>query len=164
MKHCIFVLIALLCASSALGQTVKSLGFNTTNGYVVGPTNGPLIFTNGWIGTGTNGIAFLTNVGIAHIQTGPNVDDAGLQLTSYNVRFYAVNAGNPLHYATLSASNGLVIEADGTSEGYDAIGATRTNLGLGGGITATNTFVDLSTNTNTVTISNGIITGWTITP
>jgi hypothetical protein len=41
---------------------------------------------------------------------------------------------------------------------------TRTNLGLGGGITATNTFVSYNgTNytTNTVTISNGIITGWT---
>jgi hypothetical protein len=40
----------------------------------------------------------------------------------------------------------------------------RTNLGLGGGITATNTFVSYNgTNytTNTVTISNGIITGWT---
>lgn len=103
----------------------------TTNGYVVGPTNGPLIFTNGWIGTGTNGIAFLTNVGIAHIQTGPNVDDAGTQLNSYNVRFYAVSAGNPLHYATLSASNGLYINADAPAEGHDAVGATRTNLGLG---------------------------------
>ena len=41
---------------------------------------------------------------------------------------------------------------------------TRTNLGLGGGITATNSFVSYNgTNytTNTVTISNGIITGWT---
>jgi hypothetical protein len=41
---------------------------------------------------------------------------------------------------------------------------TRTNLGLGNGITATNTFVSYNgTNytTNTVTMSNGIITGWT---
>ena len=44
------------------------------------------------------------------------------------------------------------------------VATTRTNLGLGGGITATNTFVSYNgTNytTNTVTISNGIITGWT---
>lgn len=34
----------------------------------------------------------------------------------------------------------------------------------GGGITATNVFVDLSTNTNTVTLSNGIITSWTVAP
>jgi hypothetical protein len=38
---------------------------------------------------------------------------------------------------------------------------TRTNLGLGSGITTNVTFVDASTNTNSVTISNGIITGWT---
>jgi hypothetical protein len=41
---------------------------------------------------------------------------------------------------------------------------TRTNLGLGGGITTNRTFVSYNgTNytTNTVTISNGIITGWT---
>ena len=51
--------------------------------------------------------------------------------------------------------------------GIDAatgVAISRTNLGLGGGITATNTFVSYNgTNytTNTVTISNGIITGWT---
>jgi len=42
--------------------------------------------------------------------------------------------------------------------------ATRTNLGLGGGITTNRTFVSYNgTNytTNSVTISNGIITGWT---
>jgi hypothetical protein len=38
---------------------------------------------------------------------------------------------------------------------------TRTNLGLGNGITTNITFVDAATNTNTVSISNGIITGWT---
>lgn len=37
---------------------------------------------------------------------------------------------------------------------------TRTNLGLGGGITTNISFV-VGTNTNSVTISNGIITGWT---
>ncbi len=37
----------------------------------------------------------------------------------------------------------------------------RTNLQLGGGITTNITFVDATTNTNTVSISNGIITGWT---
>jgi hypothetical protein len=38
---------------------------------------------------------------------------------------------------------------------------TRTNLGLGNGVTTNVTFVDAATNTNTVSISNGIITGWT---
>jgi len=38
---------------------------------------------------------------------------------------------------------------------------SREEMGLGSGITTNRVFVDLSTNTNTVTISNGIITGWT---
>ena len=41
------------------------------------------------------------------------------------------------------------------------VAAVRTNLQLGGGITTNITFVDAATNTNTVSISNGIITGWT---
>jgi hypothetical protein len=41
------------------------------------------------------------------------------------------------------------------------VAAVRTNLQLGGGITTNVTFVDAATNTNTVSISNGIITGWT---
>jgi hypothetical protein len=45
-----------------------------------------------------------------------------------------------------------------------AAAATRTNLGIGNGITTNRTFVSYNgTNytTNSVTISNGIITGWT---
>jgi len=47
--------------------------------------------------------------------------------------------------------------------GFDTniVAAVRTNLELGGGITTNITFVDAATNTNTVSISNGIITGWT---
>jgi hypothetical protein len=41
------------------------------------------------------------------------------------------------------------------------VASVRTNLQLGGGITTNITFVDAVTNTNTVSISNGIITGWT---
>jgi hypothetical protein len=45
--------------------------------------------------------------------------------------------------------------------GTNSVAATRTNLGIGGGLTTNVTFVDLNTNTNSVTISNGVITGWT---
>lgn len=37
---------------------------------------------------------------------------------------------------------------------------TRTNLGLGNGITTNVTFVDAALRTNSITISNGVITGW----
>jgi hypothetical protein len=58
---------------------------------------------------------------------------------------------------------GLEIEFE---EGPDGIAATNTraNLGLGGGITTNKTFIfNSGTNlvTNTITISNGIIKGWT---
>ena len=48
--------------------------------------------------------------------------------------------------------------------GTNSVAATRTNLGIGGGITTNRTFVaydGANYTTNTVTISNGIITGWT---
>jgi hypothetical protein len=41
------ILLATLCAATGYGQTIKTLGFNTTNNTVVGPTNGnALVFTN----------------------------------------------------------------------------------------------------------------------
>ena len=39
------LLLATLCATG-YGQTIKSLGYNTTNGIVFGPTSGVLLFTN----------------------------------------------------------------------------------------------------------------------
>jgi hypothetical protein len=39
------LLLATLCATG-YGQTIKALGYNTTNGYVIGPTSGILLFTN----------------------------------------------------------------------------------------------------------------------
>jgi hypothetical protein len=46
MKHLLAILLLAACAVSARGQTIKSLGYNTTNGYVIGPTSGVLLFTN----------------------------------------------------------------------------------------------------------------------
>jgi len=47
MKHLLFTLLfATLCATG-YGQTIKALGYNTTNNRVVGPTNtNALVFTN----------------------------------------------------------------------------------------------------------------------
>jgi hypothetical protein len=52
MKHLLCILLlATLCATTSFGQTIKSLGFNTTNGQVVA-------------NTGTNTLTF-TNAGVA---------------------------------------------------------------------------------------------------
>lgn len=70
---------------------------------------------------------------------------------------------------TLSSSAAARIQLGGDTRIDGAISfnnttnaaTTRTNLELGGGVTTNITFVDAATNTNTVSISNGIITGWT---
>jgi len=70
-----------------------------------------------------------------------------------------MRAAAPVHLAGDTRIDGAISFNNPTNAA-----TTRTNLGLGGGITATNTFVSYNgTNytTNTVTISNGIITGWT---
>lgn len=85
------------------------------------------------------GATWLTNTNVANFKTaiglGTNdeVDFQGITLTE--------------------TTNSFTISSDA--------GVNRTNLGLGGGITTNISFVDASTNTNSVTISNGIITGWT---
>jgi hypothetical protein len=123
----------LLCwAAPAQGQTIKSLGVNTTNGQVVYGGTNDLTFTNSvsapqfFVKIGTN--IFLS---IA--------DDVAEFFVPIDVR----------------ASNGILFGATNSAA------ATRTNLGLGSGITTNVTFVDAATNTNSVTISNGIITDWT---
>lgn len=55
----------LLAASAAFGQTVKTLGYNTTNGHVVYSGTNALTFTNA-IGFSTNAAATTrTNLGVA---------------------------------------------------------------------------------------------------
>lgn len=104
-----------------------------------------------------------TNAGLYYSVGGPN-------------RLYvSVDGSTGIYFTptTLSAPNivgdlngGVAIGA-GKSLSFSGganIAGSRTNLGLGGGITTNRTFVAYNgTNytTNTVTISNGIITGWT---
>jgi hypothetical protein len=41
------LLLASLCAATGYGQTIKALGYNTTNNRIIGPTNtNALVFTN----------------------------------------------------------------------------------------------------------------------
>ena len=47
MKHVLFtLLLATLCATTSFGQTIKSLGYNTTNGQVIYSGTNTLAFTN----------------------------------------------------------------------------------------------------------------------
>jgi hypothetical protein len=152
---------ALLCwASPAAGQTIKSLGFNSTNGQIVASTN--LVWTNAF--------SFSTNTVAGQVRT-----NLGLGATN-NVTFDSLLLGGTTNtlgvydfYAPEAKFDG--IEIAGYGLGVDENGnltlsaslyfnnttnaaATRTNLGLGGGV-----ITNVVAGTNTLVFSNGILTG-----
>jgi hypothetical protein len=149
MKTLLTLLLAAFCAATGYGQTMKSLMFNTTNGQVVYSGTNTLTFTNGVGFTEGSAAATRTNLGLSKFFV--TQDDI------------AVVMGETTNPALLVDGDTLFVP-NAITFGSSAIAATRTNLGLGGGITATNTFVSYNgTNytTNSVSISNGVITGWT---
>ena len=135
LRLSILLLAAALAAAPAAGQTVKSLGYNTTNGNIVAATN--VTFTNS-VGFATNSrAATRTNLG------GTTVGNAVFTAATTNAARVALGAtvvGEniftvPLQYQELF----LRINADNTVSSLSPA-ATRTNLGLGA--------------TNNVTFSN----------
>lgn len=103
------------------------------------------------LGTFTNAVSLSSAGAATNSTTVTGAVAASLTALMYN-RF----SGNAVYTNTntLTFTNVLGF-------GTNSVAATRTNLGLGSGITTNITFVDRNTNTNSVTISNGIITGWT---
>jgi hypothetical protein len=202
MKHLAAILLFALCATAS-AQTIKTLGYNTTNGQVVYTNTNTLTFSNPANFTDTNVGLSATNLIGSYVEvqkwlffpsTASNnpiqFEDAATRTNvlhslgvgpTNNVQFAQAQIGTDAVIGDNSISWGgseIINFEDRTllngnwqvdSGSFNVVGdtnkaITRTNLGLGGGITATNVFVDLSTNTNTVTISNGIITSWTVTP
>lgn len=112
----ILALLATLClfAAAAHGQTIKSLGFNTTNGQVV---------------TGTNTLRFTNNVSF---QSGPFINNNGV--------FYGPSEDNGLHLANqeLMAQGQAIIGYNTNVVEFtvpltfstNVAATTRTNLGL----------------------------------
>ena len=158
MKKLLLTLVFGILGVGVYGQTIKSLGYNTTNGQVVA-------------NTGTNVLTFTNAVRVAdetdRIEVSPysingwnnifNLEENYLRGNSINVFSWNVDGTNS---AAFILSVPLVFD-----ENYANIAAkSRTNLGLGNGITTNRSFVSYNgTNytTNSVTISNGVITGWT---
>ena len=174
--------------SGLLGQTIKTLGFNTTNGQVVANTGTNVLTFANALSFGTNAATTRANLGFSTnlntLWTATNSSNArsaaGLGVTN-SPQFTSIIVGAPDQDSIGISAGGITTGSGGisfdpqqlnnswavsgafswTSNSYAA--TTRTNLGLGGGITATNSFVSYNgTNytTNSVTISNGIITGW----
>jgi hypothetical protein len=114
------------------GRRLRALAYNTTNGQVVYGGTNDLTFTNS-VYAPQFFVKIGTNIFVSI------ADDVAEFFVPIDVR----------------SSNGILFGATNSAA------ATRTNLGLGSGITTNVTFVDAATNTNSVTISNGIITDWT---
>jgi hypothetical protein len=133
---------AALASSPAAGQTVKSLGYNTTNGNIVAATN--VTFTNS-VGFATNARATTrTNLGLGGSDsvTFSNLSLSGngsLAIGGMNVT--AITSGIDLAFKRAGSTelelktNGLILHVGSYAfSGGNSNGAstTRTNLGLGG--------------------------------
>lgn len=103
MKHLLFILFLALCAT-AHAQTIRALGYNSTNGQVVAATN--VVWTNAF--------SFSTNTVAAQVRT-----NLGLGQTD-NVQFNEISGQS----ITLYGGAGIVFDDS------EAPAATRTNLGL----------------------------------
>jgi hypothetical protein len=124
------LLLATLCATG-YGQTIKSLGYNTTNGQVVYTSTNTLTLTNSQIKLGSDFI-FFTSTGSLNFGT------------------------NAIFEAFTSTFFQPVI--------FVQAAATRTNLGLGGGIVTNISVLVSGGGTNTLQFSNGILTNVVTTP
>jgi hypothetical protein len=172
MKTILTILLATLCAATSYAQTIKSLGYNTTNGQIVAATN--VVWTNAF-SFSTNTVAaqvrtnlglgatWLTNTNVTNFRTAIGLAINDTVTLAYGAEAYIGQDGGALYVANFYPDYiqcGQFGIAFGTT---NSAALTRTNLGLGNGITANRTFVSYNgTNytTNSVTISNGIITGW----
>ena len=103
MKHLLFILFLALCAA-AHAQTIRTLGYNSTNGQIVTTTN--VVWTNAF--------SFSTNAVAAQVRT-----NLGLGQTD-NVQFNEISGQS----ITLYGGGGIVFDDS------EAPAATRTNLGL----------------------------------
>jgi hypothetical protein len=138
----------------ALFTTTDASTARTTLALASYVTNPIVPLTNGGTGANTAGAA-RTNLGAT------TTGDAVFVAVDAAAARLAIGAIASTNNITGTASNvtGVVAILNGGTGATSDSGA-RTNLGLGGGLSDTIIFVS-GTQTNTVTITNGIITSWT---
>ena len=160
----ILLAAVLLCwAAPAQGQTIKSLGFNTTNGNIVYAGTNVLTFTNA-LAFGTNAAATRTNLGLggfrktdgevfAEIYSGEDLRIvAGDSIAFYEG--FGFGGTNAAAFASDSrASLGLGLPALTNTSNVTTMralaGSTNTNQPFSGTVALTNT--------NVLTFSNGVL-------
>ena len=156
MRHIIVILLLLVASSS--GQTVKSLGFNTTNGVVVYTGTNTLNFTN-------SSVTF-SNIQLSSFSEGSSTGfvgrNSGKQLQLYGTN---ISTGQPSFFGwsgfentamssgTARTNLGLSLPALTNTSNVNTMralaGSTNTNQPFSGSIALTNT--------NTLVFSNGIL-------
>ena len=147
----ILLAAALLCwAASAQGQTIKSLGYNSTNGNIVAATN--VTFTNS-VGFATNarsatrtnlglGATWLTNTNVTNFRTAVGLgttNDVTFNNITISDQTLTLSHGSEDNVIVRNESGNLELESPVTIIAFSPISfnnttnaaATRTNLGLG---------------------------------
>jgi hypothetical protein len=150
MKHLFFtLLLATLCAATSYGQTIKSLGYNTTNGQVIADT-------------GTNALTFTNDIDVRAISADSLFiwdvinNTFHIDLFLQNSAIYFVGS-NGLARAGITRTNlGLPLAALTNTSNVTAMralsGSTNTNHPFSGSVSVVGT-----NNTNTLVFSNGIL-------
>jgi hypothetical protein len=148
MKKLLLTLVFGILGVGVYGQTIKTLGYNSTNGQIVANTGtNMLTFTNP---VNFGGDMVISNSFVTYGSASIDLEEAQLEILGSSV----------FQWSDVELTASVPLAFNNTSNAA----TTRTNLGLGNGITTNRTFVSYDgTNytANSVTISNGIITGWT---
>ena len=150
MKHLVSILITAILCANASAQTIRTLGYNTTNGQVVA-------------NTGTNTLRFTNNVSF---QGGPLISGNGV--------FYGTNEDSGLHLADRELyAQGQSIFAYTTNsiEFYVELGfsttnvaaITRANLGFSTNLSALWTATNASNARTALGLSTNLSSLWTAT-
>jgi hypothetical protein len=167
MKTILTLLLATLCAASAFGQTIKTLGYNTTNGTIVFANTNTLNFTNPVFFS-----SFAQND--LSIQLWPSFEDEGcafgivrgtngiVPLLNLGFQNNTVHLFVPIGFqsntvaATTRTNLGLGLPALTNTSNVTAMralsGSTNTNHPFSGSVSVVGT-----NNTNTLVFSNGIL-------
>jgi hypothetical protein len=163
MKTILTILLATLCAATGCGQTIKTLGYNTTNGQVVYSGTNTLNFSNAFT---VEGELSVTEAGISGFggtlsfeETlfnanggdsdwalgGSGFTEAGVIafLNTTNAAITRTNLGLGLQALT-NTSNTTMMRA--------LAGSTNTNAPFSGSVSVVGT-----NNTNTLVFTNGIL-------
>jgi hypothetical protein len=149
MKTILTLLLATLCATS-YAQTIKTLGYNTTNGQVIADT-------------GTNVLTFTNDVRFADgeftiKQPAGELQYGGVTFFEPETKmwFSAFSFGNTTNAATTRTNLGLPLAALTNTNNATMMralsGSTNTNHPFSGSVSVVGT-----NNTNTLVFSNGIL-------